>query len=333
MKILFTTEDGPIKEIYFPAAVRAALEALGTVTYNDTGAPLTAQGLCERLEDIDICLTHWGCPVFDKAVLAQANRLKLIAHAAGSVGDLVREEVYARGIRVCSANDVMARHVAEGVLAYFLAAQRRIPQQAEALKAHNIWKKRESECRSLFGARIGLVGLGTIGRYLLDLLRPFAVQVKIYDPYLAPQALAGYEWAALADLEQVLAWGEIISLHCSLTPETTGLIDARRLALIRDGALLVNTARGAVVNEADLVEVLRSGRLRAILDVYTQEPLAANSPLHALPNVLLLPHVAGITAREEMSWAMLAEMQRFIQGQALEYEIPFEKFTRMTREH
>jgi len=332
MNILFTTEEGPIKDIYFPAAVRAALESLGPVTYNDTWEPLTPQGLCERLQDIDICLTHWGCPTFDEAVLRHANRLKLITHAAGSVGDLVREAVYGRGIRVCSANDIMARHVAEGVLAYFLAAQRWIPQQAEALKVHNIWEKRERECRSLLGARIGLVGLGTIGRYLLDLLRPFGVQVKIYDPYLSPQALVGYEWAALADLDQVLAWGEIISLHCSLTPETIGLIDARRMELIQDGALFVNTARGAVVNEADLIQVLRSGRLRAVLDVYTQEPLAADNPLHDLPNVLLLPHMAGITAREEMSFAMLAEIQRFIQSQALEHEIPFGKFVLMTRE-
>ena len=311
MNILFTTENGPTKQIYFPDAVIRKLEMLGNITYNQTSKAFSQAQLANAIGEMEVCLTHWDCPLFTVEVLEHANRLKLIVHAAGSIADLVTDQVYERGIKVCSANLIMAKYVAEGVLAYILAGLRCIPQQAFDLQHSKLWKKRILESESLLGAKVGLIGLGTIGRFLIDLLQPFDVQIKIFDPYISAASLEQYPSLELAPLEDVLAWGEIISIHASLTAETRGLLDKRRLGLIQEGALLVNTARGAIVDERALIDELRKGRIRAVLDVYETEPLPSDSPLHSLENVILLPHVAGITAREQMSYAMLDEIERY----------------------
>jgi phosphoglycerate dehydrogenase-like enzyme len=333
MKILFTTENGPIKDVYFPSDVLQALGALGELRENPKDTPFTPQELADGLPGSDVCITHWSCPTFTAEVLTRADRLKLIVHAAGSVADLVTDEVYRHGIRVCSANSVMAQSVAEGVLADILCGLRLIPQQAYEMKVQKVWKKRLVESRTLFGAKVGLVGLGTIGRYLIRLLEPFGVQVKVYDPYLQPGAVAEFPNVALASLKEVMAWGDVVSVHASLTPETHGLIDEEKLGWIRDGVLFVNTARGAIVDERALAKALSAGRFRAVLDVYENEPLPEDSPLRECENAILLPHVAGITAREEMSFAMIEEIRRFSQGEPLQHEISHARFQLMTKEH
>jgi D-3-phosphoglycerate dehydrogenase len=226
----------------------------------------------------------------------------------------------------------MARSVAEGVLAYILAGLRRIPQQYEDVRLRRNWEKRVQESRTLFGARVSLIGLGTIGKYLLDLLKPFDVRVRVYDPYLSEDALDAYSNVERASLEAALAWGDVISIHASLTSETRGMLNLERLKLIRDGALFVNTARGAIVDESALAQQLRLGRFDAILDVFVTEPLPDDSPLRGLENAILLPHVAGSPAREEMTYAMLAEIERWIRGEPLLYEISYERFSLMTKE-
>jgi phosphoglycerate dehydrogenase-like enzyme len=159
------------------------------------------------------------------------------------------------------------------------------------------------------------------------------VQIKLFDPYIAPDSLREYPNIELSSLDEVLIWADVISIHASLTEETQGMIDADRLRLIKDDALFINTARGAIVKELALYDELRLGRFQAVLDVYETEPLPPDNPLRNLENVILLPHVAGITAREQMSYAMIEEISRYSMGKPLQYEIPFEKFKLMTKEH
>lgn len=333
MNILFTTENGSTKQIYFPAPVMRSLESLGSITCNPTDTAFTTAQLAQAIEMMDVCLTHWSCPLFSEEVLKHAGQLKLIVHAAGSVADLVTAQVYARGIKVCSANPIMAKYVAEGVLAYILAGLRQIPQHAFEMQYKKVWTKRILESKTLLGANVSLIGLGTIGKFLLDLLVPFDVQIKIYDPYVSADSLERYPNVELVSLEAALAWGQVVSIHASLTQETRGMLDASKLKLIKEGALLVNTARGAIVDELALAQELRTGRIRAILDVYNEEPLPLDSPLRDHENGILLPHVAGIPAREQMSYAMIDEIGRYSRGEPLQFEIPFEKFQLMTREH
>jgi phosphoglycerate dehydrogenase-like enzyme len=333
LNILFTLEKGETRDVYFPAQSIEALKGLGIVSFNEKDRPFSEAELASQITGMDVCLTHWGCPTFTEYVLEKADRLKLIVHAAGSVADLVTKQVYDLGIQVCSANTIMAKYVAEGVLAYILAGLRWIPQHAFDLQYKNLWRKRVIESKSLIGAKVGLVGLGTIGRFLLDLLKPFDVQIKLYDPYLSQDSLREYSNVELASLDEVLLWGDIISIHASLTQETRRMITADKLGLIKDEALFVNTARGAIVDELALSKELRRGRFRAVLDVYETEPLPNESPLRNLENVILLPHVAGISVREQMSYAMIEEIERYSKGEPLLNEIPFGRFRLMTKEH
>jgi phosphoglycerate dehydrogenase-like enzyme len=332
MNILLTTQKGDIRDIYFPKTAIEALEKMGKVTCNDSDERLSEQELIENIRDIDICITHWGCPRFSSTVLEHADKLKLIVHAAGSVANIASDEVYNKGIMVCSANDVMARFVAEGVLVCMLSGLRWIPQQDADMKNGKLWERKVLESKSLFGERIGLIGFGTVGMYLLELLKPFGVKIKLFDPYLPVNALRSFPEVAFGTLEEVLDWGNIISLHASLTPETRHMISAEQLRRVKDQALFINTARGAIIEQKALEEELIKGRFQAVLDVYEEEPLPLNSCLRKLQNVILLPHMAGAPARDEMTFAMIEEMERFIQGEPLKYEITYEKYKRMTRE-
>lgn len=323
---------GRNRAVYFPQAVMDRIGKLGRVKVLDLDEHWTEADLIGSVGDVDICMTHWGCPQFTAAVLDAAPRLKLIAHCTGSVANLVSPAVYDRGIKVCSANNVMARYVAEGALAYMMEGLRLIALHDGWMKSGELWKQYAPGVRSLFGARVGLIGLGAVGMELLSLLKPFDVSVKLYDPYIPVSALAAHPNVSLCELKEALAWGDVISLHASLTQETRHMIGAKELRLVKDGTVLVNTARGAVVDEAALASELGTGRFSAVLDVYELEPLPPDSPLRGMQNVVLLPHMAGLPSRDRMTFAMIEEVGRFLEGQPLQHEIPYERYLLMTKE-
>ncbi len=328
--ILIVPPHGEIREIYFPDEVIERLKEHGNIIENNSCKKYSREELAEVINDIDICITHWDSPCFDKEVLDNAKRLKLIAHAAGSVAKFITDEVYKRGITVCSANKLMAKYVAESVVAYTLCALKRVPAYDAAMKNGELWPERGGY-NSLFESKIGLVGLGTVGAYFIELLRPYNVKIKIYDPYLPAGYAEDHENIEVCELDDVLRWADIVSLHAAKTPETYHLINAEKLRLIKDNSLLVNTARGAVVDEAALTKELVSGRLQAVLDVYEEEPLPVESRLRGLENVILLPHKAAAPCRVQMTRAMVDEIDRFLNGRSLEYKIPYEQFKLMTR--
>lgn len=316
---------------FFPAETIEELKKIGNVYLNDSEKHFTEDEFAERIKDIDVCITHWGSTKFTNKVLKNANKLKLVAHAAGSVGWLVTDEVYDTGIKVSSSNRIMARSVAEGVLGYILTGLKRIPQYDRAMRNGQLWPQYD-DAERLFNKKIGLIGLGTVGRFLLGLLVPFNVQVKVYDPYITKESLSNYKNVELCPtVEEILEWGDIISLHASKTPETYHMINGDRLKLIRNGALLVNTSRGANIDEKALIEELKEDRFTAILDVYEEEPLDLESELRQLDNVTVMPHVAGVSGLE-LTYGMIDEIKRFSSHEPLKLEIPREVFRLMTIE-
>lgn len=316
---------------FFTPALQEKLSALGEVRWHDSSQPLSPTELRAALAGCTACLTGWETPRLDEAVLAQAGDLKLVAHVGGSVASVASETLYDRGVRVCSANRVMARFVAEGILALMLASLRDLPRVDRELHAGAPWPRDPQRPRSLLEQPVGFVGLGTVGRCLLDLLRPFGVNVRVYDPYADPAALEPWPHARLAPLAEVLRESAIVSVHASLTEETVGLLGRNQLAQLRDGALLVNAARGAIIDEPALIFELATGRIHAALDVFAQEPLPLESPLRTLGNALLSPHLAGAPCHASMAAAMVADVGRFAAGAPLEHEILRAQFERMTR--
>ncbi len=331
MRILVTQPTGSLREILYPSELCDRLGSLGDVEWNDGDDHFTPSELRERLTGVDVCITGWGCPTLSEDVLADAGSLELVAHVGGSVASVASPALYDRGISVVSANHVMAPFVAEGILAYTLAALRNVPYYDAAL-ADGEWPKNRRRGETLFDATVGFVGLGAVGRELLDLLEPFDVAVRVYDPYVSSDALEEIEFATLSDLDDVLESADVVSIQASLTPETVHLIDADRLATLPEGCLLVNAARGPIVDEDALVTELESGRFQAALDVFNEEPLTEEHPLRDLENAVLGPHVAGSPVRHRMTEAVIDELERYATGESFEHEIFRERYELMTKD-
>jgi len=331
VKILVTLPRDRFFDRFFPVRQAERLEACGAVTWNPSSEQFSADELAGALAGTDLCLTGWHVPCVDHDLVQHADRLRLVAHVGGTVATVASESLYARGIRVCSGNAVMARVVAEAILGYFLGGLRDLVTFDRNLHQEPGWLRDIERCRSLFGKTVGFVGLGTVGRALLELLRPFGVTVKVYDPYVDGGVLQAWPYANQVDLEECLRSSDVLSIHAARTDETRNLMNAERLSLLKDGALLVNAARGAIIDEDALVAELESERFSAVLDVYVHEPLPDDSPLRRMHNVILTPHIAGVPSHPLMAEAMVGEVERFISGKDLRYEIPVEQFRLMTR--
>lgn len=327
-KYFITTEAGPLRDRYFPPGLLAELEKTGTVACNPLPRGLTEEQLCHAAPSATILLTHWGAPQITRRYLAANPRLRLIAHCAGTVAHIASEDTYAAGIPCLSANPVMARYVAEAVLGLLISRMRGYKEN-DLLLQRGIWTK-ELPSVSLLDATVGLIGLGTVGRCLLDLLAPFGTRVLVYDPYLPADALAPWPNAEAATFEEALG-AEAVSVHASQTPETYHMIDEAAFSRMRDGAVFINTARGSLVDTRAAAKMIPEKRLRAAFDVYERE----NGPqdaLAGLDSVLLQPHIAALPAGVKMTEEIIKDIRRFLRGEDPLLSVPYEKFLYMTKE-
>ncbi|GHJ43632.1 hydroxyacid dehydrogenase [Catellatospora sp. TT07R-123] len=295
--------------------LRSLAELGDPVWSDDIDSPQTRA----RLAETEVLLTSWGCPPLTPARLAAAPALRAVLHCAGSVRHLVSDELWRRGILVTSAAAANATPVAEytlaaiifaGKKAHVLAAESRL-RPADWDAVHH------REDLSNHGRTIGIVGFSRIGRRVVDRLRALdTAEVLVTDPYGDPAAVAA-AGARLVDLDVLLAASSIVSLHLPELPQTRHAIGARELALLPDGATVINTARGAVLDTAALERECATGRLNAILDVTDPEPLPAGSLLSQLPNVMITPHIAGSLGSEtrRLSAHALDELERLVRGE------------------
>lgn len=270
--------------------------------------------------DVDVLVTSWGMPPLDAAVLAGAPALRLVAHTGSAIDGFITPDVFARGIAVTQAGTGMARSVAEAALAMTLALLHRIPESAQALRPGGSWPPGNATAgrHEILGSTIGVIGASRIGRCYIELVGLLGAEVLVSDPTVS--AVAG---ARVVPLPELLAASRIVSLHAPVLPETHHLLGAAELALMPDGSGLVNTARSWLVVEDALVAELASGRLNAALDVFDVEPVPAEHPLRALPNVLLTPHRAAATfeGRRRQGAIVVAEVERFLREEPLEHAV------------
>ncbi|MFE5339279.1 hydroxyacid dehydrogenase [Isoptericola sp. NPDC056578] len=304
--------------LQFHAPQVERLRSLGHVGDPIVLEDLDSEEARRRLATADVLLTSWGAPALTVEHLDAAPRLRAVLHAAGSVRSLLPPEAWDRGIRVTTAAEENARPVAEFALAAIIMAGKGVPAvAARAGATPRGWRLHDD--LSNRGRTIGVVGFSRIGRRVTrlvqEVLEPGAVLVS--DPTVAAEDVAD-AGARLVELPELLASADVVSLHAPALPSTHHLIGAAELALMRDGATLVNTARGSLVDTAALERECVTGRLQALLDVTDPEPLPAGSPLMSLPNVLITPHVAGSLGSEvrRMSDAALGELERFVRDDA-----------------
>lgn len=308
-----------LRDKVFPGPAADRLARFGRVRLlEDVG------GLADGLPDVQILVAGWGLPPLTAALLDGAPRLRLIAYVGAAVKGFVTPAVFDRGLTVTQAGQGMARPVAEVALTFTLALLHQVHRFDHALRSGADWAQATlaPPRHEILGSTIGVVGASRTGRAYLALVRSLGATALVHDPYLTEQDAATIG-AESVPLQELLRRSRVTALHAPTLPETRRLIGTRELALLPDGAGLVNTARSWLVDPAALLAELRTGRIDAAIDVFDDEPLPADDPLRSLPNVLLTPHQAAGTeeGRARQGQVLLEEIQRHLDGAALQHAI------------
>ncbi len=310
------------------------LEELTSLISIDTSASITdfQASRDEDLADIEMLLTGWGAPRLDDETLSRMPSLTAVIHTAGSVKSHCSPAVWNRGILVTTAADANAVPVAEFALAMILLAGKNtfVVAHDDAERAERVNLTTAYPGIGNYRSTVGIIGASRIGRRVLDLLKPFDLDVLVYDPFLSPDDAAAIG-ARLVDLPTLLGSSRVISLHAPYTPSTRGMVTASHLALIADGATIINTARAGIIDDAALEAELVSRRLNGILDVTAPEPLPAGHVLRQLPNVFLTPHLAGAQGTEltRLGESALEEVRRVVAGSPPAHPVSLEQLASM----
>jgi phosphoglycerate dehydrogenase-like enzyme len=286
-----------------------------------SSAELLANGT--RYNDVEAIMAGWGMPSLDEAMLNRFPRLRILFYAAGTIRPVVTKASWRRGIRVTTASLANAKPVAEFTLAAIIFSLKRVWERVRNLRERNLYQQHSPRIPGCFETTVGLLGLGKIGRRVAERLRDMDVRVIVYDPYVLPQEAIGLG-VKLCSLEEVFASADVVSCHLPLTPETRRLINRRLLRQMKPDGTFINTARGAVVDEPDLIAILTERPdLYAVLDTIADEPPAAGHPLLRLPNAIVTPHIAGSMCHEcrRMGIMMVDELRRYMSNEPLLGEV------------
>ena len=241
----------------------------------------------------------------DAELIAAATQLKAIARAGVGVDNVDLDAATQRGIVVMNTPGGNTISTAEHTLGLMIALSRHIPQGHQSL-AEGRWDRKAFTGVELKGKTLGIIGLGRIGQAIAKRAQAFEMAVIAHDPFLPPQVAADID-VPLLDLAEVYARSDYLSLHALVTDETRGMINASSIAIMKDGIRIINAARGALINSADLAAALNTGKVAgAALDVYEQEPPPADHPLIGLANVIHTPHLAASTSDAQVTVAIEA---------------------------
>lgn len=258
---------------------------------------LNYECLLRKCVDADYLLVSGRLPI-DEGVLSAAKQLKMIQRTGVGTEMLDLETIKLHGIPVYVNKGVNARSVAEHTLTLMLCCLKNIPQIDKNVK-QGIWKKQQTgvTCHELYGKTVGLVGMGAIGRQVATYLKVLGAKVLYTDVYRATQETEQQlSLTYVPSFMELLPQVDILSFHCPLTPDNKDMLNAGTIKLMKDGAMVVNTARGKLIEPKALYEALSNGILRMVaLDVHYEEPIPQEYALSELDNVILTPHIAGLT--------------------------------------
>lgn len=325
-------------DIHFPSPCRAGTAArLAKITrllHPTAVADLNSAEVAPLLPQVEVLVTGWHSHPVDADLRRRMPRLKLIAHLAGTVKSVLTRDVACSGIKVVNAAEANARPVAEYTLAHILLHLKRVP---EWRRLYRLERSRIATRSTEFagpvgnsGRIVGIVGASRIGRRVAEDLRRHRIEVLLHDPFVSAETAASFG-ARKVEMDELLRQSDVVSLHQPLLPSTERSFGAKEFARMRDGALLVNTARGRIVDATALEAAMADGRLFAVLDVTDPDPLPDNSPLWDMPNVSITPHVAGSFGCEvcEMTSLVLEDIERFSRGEPLHHEVAIENWERV----
>lgn len=333
VNVFFTLGTGSLREEFWGDVAQRRADELGfTVRLNPKHGPQPPDYWAEAFEGVEALITTWGAPKLDETVLARNTTLKIVGHAAGAVAGLVSPALYERGVRVVTANAIMAQTVAEWCLMTTQIGSNRFLEYAGIGSIRPMrWEDRQM-ATSMHNTTVAIWGYGQISSRLIRLLQPLAPkEILVYSGHLQPHE-AEEIGVTLVDFDALFERGDIIHLLGALTERNVGKVEASQLAKIKDDSLLINAGRAMLVDEAALLAELRKNRFRAFFDVYYKEPLPEDSPLRGLPNVVLTPHLAGRGTEGLYVPHALEEFDRFFRGEPLTSEVSPERAAMMTNQ-
>lgn len=329
-KGLFIMDEALFQKVYTPKVQKEILQYIDII-----GEPLTKENYQEYpdlLKEAEVIFSGWGAPVFDESLLNRTPHLEAIFYAAGTMKKLLTDEVWKRGIKVTTANQANAIPVAEFTLSEILFSLKNGWKLSKQLKEEKSY--RNGMFQPVIGSyqsTVGIISLSQIGRKVIELLQHFDLKILAYDPF-ATEDEASRLNIKLCSLEDIFKKSDVVSLHTPLLPNTKGMITGEHFQSMKENATFINTARGAIVREDELIEVLQERPdLMALLDVTYPEPPVEDSPLYTLPNVVLTPHIAGSSGNEiaRLGAFMLEEAERYTTGKTLQYEISEQSYRNM----
>jgi phosphoglycerate dehydrogenase-like enzyme len=320
---VLVTVPRPLRDYILSEEAESKLHGMAKVTMNEEERNWTQEELAERLPGVDAILASWGLAELTDEVLEGADNLQMVAYAAGSVKGFVTAALYERDIVVCHAAHRIADSVAEFSLLLAMIGLRRPHTFDRQLKARAEWpRSRDLPLHEIAGKKVGLLGMGYVGRRAAKLFQGVGAQVWAYDPYL-PGDQAETLGVHKAELDELLGACKVVSVHLPTTEETHHMLGAREFAQLQDGAIFINTARSWVLDQEALVQALQEGRFWAALDVYDEEPLPVDHPLRSMENAFLTPHVAGLTrdSHGSLMGEMVDEIARYFAGEPLKHQV------------
>jgi phosphoglycerate dehydrogenase-like enzyme len=331
-RVAFAMKSNELAASIFSGEAHARLARVADVIADDVLTEFESDRARAVLAEAEVLITGWGCPAIDASVLDAAPNLRLLAHSAGTVKGHIDREAWRRGIAVTTAAQANGVPVAEYTLAFIL-----LSAKAVFASAQHFSRLQDMSAKQLLpptignlGSTVGIIGASRVGRRVLELLRPFSHRILLTSPELTEDD-ARELGATLVPLDRLMAESDVVSLHAPVLPSTIGMIGREQLALMKDGATFINTARGLLVDHDALRDEAVRGRINAVLDVTHPEPLPAGDPLYSLPNVILTPHVAGSMGNELplMGDFTITEVERFAAGEPLVYPVTLDDLDRM----
>jgi phosphoglycerate dehydrogenase-like enzyme len=299
------------------------------------GARTVTPALRRELVGAQAMITTWDSPHFTEDLLRLAPQLRIIAHCGGEVKSRFDPPLFDE-LTITAAPEPMARATAEMGAALLAYSARNVDFYRGELRKRSNRIYRELHLHggteSLIGRKVAMIGFGRIGRALVDLMRGFDIQWLVYDPYV-PKPPAGKYPVRFVDLKTLLPRAHLLMLAAALTEETRGLLSRDRLARLPEGAVVINIARGGLIDLAALTNEVRRGRLRCALDVTEPlEPLPVGHALRTLPGAIVTPHIAGSNrgVRQEMAEVVMSDLKSFFRGGRVQNRVTSSMLGRMT---
>lgn len=324
-KFVFNIAQGTLSNCFSPAAQEQIASLVNLV--NEAPERPDKAALMTDLTEAEGAITGWGALPFDAELLDAAAKLKVVMHGAGSLRGVATDEFWKRGVRITSAAHINAIPVAEFNVGMILMTLKRVFRYQHEFKELDRGGWRREGVPAYYRTTVGIIGMGHIGRHLLKLLQPYDLNILITSRYF-PDDEAARMKAKKVPLDVLLRESDALTLLTSNIGRNQKMLGKEQFAMMKDGAVFINTGRGALIDEAALIEELKTGRLVACLDVTDPEPPVEGSLLYSLPNCILTPHVAGSIGPECYRFGdqVVRELRHYVADEPFENEVTEEEF-------